>query len=59
MPTVAESGQVSCTCKCDLGWETDMDQIFDSFKYCAVQRGTQSVPRPEHSLDDKMTSTGM
>eukprot|EP00890_Picochlorum_soloecismus_P000971 jgi/Picsp_1/1875/NSC_05341-R1_---NA--- len=59
MPKIAESGQVSCTCECDLGWETDMDQSFDFFEYCAVQHETQSVPGPEGPLDSTLESTGM
>ena len=59
MPKIAESGQVSCTCKCDTGWKTDMNQNFDSFKYCAVQHGTESAPVPEGSLDGSVESTGM
>ena len=32
----AGTGAVSCTCKCDPGWTTDLDQPFESFEYCTL-----------------------
>lgn len=34
------SGTVSCTCQCDPGWQTDMNQPFETFLYCSVPAST-------------------
>jgi hypothetical protein len=37
-PLVTEGSEsVACTCLCDTGWETEMNQPFESFKYCTNQ----------------------
>ena len=35
----AGSSTVSCTCQCDPGWETDLNQPFETFVYCSVGAG--------------------
>ncbi len=36
----AGSGAVSCTCQCDPGWQTNMNQPFETFVYCSVPAST-------------------
>lgn len=38
----AGSGAVSCTCQCDPGWETDINQPFETFVYCSIPASTDS-----------------
>jgi len=45
------SNSISCTCSCDSGWETDLNQPFESFKYCAIQRDSVSSSPIQNSVN--------
>jgi len=36
-PRVSQTGSTSCTCECQAGWITALNQPFDTFEYCAVR----------------------
>lgn len=42
----AGSGSVSCTCQCDPGWMTDVNQPFESFEYCSIATSTMAPTSP-------------
>lgn len=48
---IESSNSISCTCNCDLGWDTDVNQPFESFKYCSVQRESISNPPVQNSIN--------
>lgn len=48
-PKIDPEGDVSCTCQCDAGWMTDLEQPFESFEYCGVQTEMNRTDTPAPS----------
>eukprot|EP00889_Picochlorum_renovo_P006126 jgi/Picre1/33156/NNA_008481.t1 len=48
-PKIDPKGGVSCTCQCDAGWMTDLEQPFESFEYCGVQTEMNRTDTPAPS----------
>lgn len=47
----AASNSMSCTCQCDPGWDTDMSQKFESFKYCSIQKSSTDDAPVQNTSD--------
>lgn len=42
---------ISCGCECDPGWDTDLNQDFESFKYCSLHGESIQGPPVQNSID--------